>query len=345
MLLNTDYILPAELTGYVREAMADQPANQFQLARWLPNRMVDDLMYRFARGTGGLTEAAEYRAYDAESPIGGRKGIQRVTGELPPISRKIRLGEYDRLRQRRDPNALIRNGLLTDSETMSRQVAARIELARGDALVNGSVTINENGVAATADFGRSGAHSVTAATLWSDTANAKPLEDLLSWQDTYTDTNGVPPGAIVFSRPVLGYVLRNAELRSDAATVAGTPSIITQTVLTALLQAHGLPPFYVVDERVSVVGTSTRVIPATVALLLPEPVDPNDEAGTQLGATMWGTTAESLDPSYQLAEGDEPGLVAGVYSTQDPIALWTKAAGIALPVAANPDLSFKAVVA
>jgi hypothetical protein len=345
MLLNTDYILPAELTGYVREAMADQPPNMFTLARWLPNRTIDDLMYRFAKGTGGLTEAAEYRAYDAESPIGARKGIQRVTGELPPISRKVRLGEYDRLRQRRDPNALIRNGLLGDSETMARQVAARIELARGDALVNGSVTINENGVAATADFGRSGAHSVTAAVLWSTTATATPLTDLLSWQQTYIDTNGVPPGALVMSTQALGYMLRNADLRSDVATLAGTPSIITQTTLNALLQAHGLPPVYVVDERVSVAGTATRVVAANVVLLLPEPGDPNDAAGTQLGATMWGTTAESLDPSYQLAEGDEPGIVAGVYSTQDPIALWTKAAGIALPVAANPDLSLKAVVA
>jgi hypothetical protein len=147
------------------------------------------------------------------------------------------------------------------------------------------------------------------------------------------------------STQALGYMLRNADLRSDVATLAGTPSIITQTTLNALLQAHGLPPVYVVDERVSVAGTATRVVAANVVLLLPEPGDPNDAAGTQLGATMWGTTAESLDPSYQLAEGDEPGIVAGVYSTQDPIALWTKAAGIALPVAANPDLSLKAVVA
>src|SRR5829696_6172389 len=100
MLLIRDYFQPAELTGYARAALADIPANQPTLARWLPYRMIDDLVYRFTRGGEGLTEAATYRSWDTESPIGNRAGMTRVQGELPPISRKLRQDEYTRLRLR-----------------------------------------------------------------------------------------------------------------------------------------------------------------------------------------------------------------------------------------------------
>jgi hypothetical protein len=344
MLLNADYIEPVELTGYVREALADQPQNQFQLARWLPNRPIDDLEYRYTRGGEGLIEAATFRAYDAESPIGSRPGLTRVSGELPPISRKIRLGEYDRLRQRSANANAIRDSLLTDAERMTRAVAARMELARGDALVNGSVTISENGVIATVSFGRASGHAVTAGTSWATIATATPLADMLSWQQTYIDTNGVAPGAMAFRTPVLTYMLRNAEIRTLVGSTLGSPSRVSQAALRGIMDDHGLPPWYIIDTQVNVSGVATPVIPSDVFLYLPAPVDPDDFEGTELGATLWGTTAESLDPRYGLDEGERPGIVAGAYNTEDPIAMWTKAAGIGLPVEANPNLTFKADV-
>ena len=345
MFLNTDFIDPVELTGYVREAQANLPINQFQLAQWLPNRPIDDLDYRFVSGGEGLTEAATFRAYDAESPIGSRPGVTRVSGELPPVSRKIRLGEYDRLRQRGANGDAVREQILTDAERMTRAVSARMELARGDALVNGSVTINENGVVATVTFGRSGSHSVTPVTPWSTVASATPLLDMITWRDVYRDTNGEDPGASLMSTTVLGYLLRNAEIRTLAASTSGTPAIVSQAALTAVMGAHGLPPIYVYDARVKVAGVSTRIIAADKFLFLPAPTGEDNPDGTDLGATLWGTTAESLDPRYGLDEGERPGIVAGAYNTEDPIAVWTKAAGIGLPILANPNLSLMADVA
>lgn len=343
MLLTSDYITPAELTGYVRAALADAPANAFALAQWLPNRSVADLTYRFVRGGGGLVEAATYRAWDAETPIGSRPGAVRVTGELPPVSRKVRLGEYDALRLRGATDA-VTTEVLADAVRMARAVSARLELARGQALVTGKVTIAENGLAAEADYGRTGGHTVAAATSWATTASATVLADLLSWRDTYVATTGVEPGAVVTSRKVLGYMLRNAEMRALVATTAGSPAVASQSSLEAVLAAHGLPPVTVYDARVSVAGTPTRVIAEDKLLLLPAPVDPYDAEGTDLGATVWGITAESLEPGYGIEPGAEPGIVAGAYHDQEPVAVWTKAAGIGLPVLANPDLSFCADV-
>lgn len=335
MFLNTDYIDPAELTGYARAAAADLDINQFTLSRWLPNRLVDDLEYRFARGGDGLADAATFRAYDAESPIGSRPGISRVTGELPPISRKIRLGEYERLRQRKLADA-VGNAIMSDAERMVQSVAARLELARGQALVTGKVTISENGVIAEADFGRAAGHTVTAAASWA-TTTTDIIGDLNTWRDVYVASTGQEPGSFVTSRKVMGYMLRNDAFRQLDATIVGTPSIVTPESVNNILSAHNLPPVITYDAQVRVSGSATRVIADDKFLMLPA------VGSGEMGATLYGTTAESMEPEFGLA-GSEAGIVAGAYSTKDPVAIWTKAAAIAMPILANPDLSFAADV-
>lgn len=336
MLINTDYATPQELSGYARGALADLEQNQFTLSQWLPSVTVDDLVYRFTRGGEGLADAATFRAYDAESTIGKRPGITRVSGELPPVSRKIRLGEYDRLRQR-NLDSGITDALYSDAERMAMAVAARIEVARGQALVTGTVAISENGFIAAVDYGRSGGHTnVAPGVLWSTPATATPIADLLTWVDTYVATNnGLRPGAILMPTAVRSAMLRTAEVRGYAAANGVSPSIVTPAVLAQILSAFDLPQIYLNDTQVNVNGSATRVIAAKNVVMLPAP------GQSQLGGTFWGTTAESLTSDYS---GVGEGIVAGAYDTKDPVAMWTKAAGIALPVLANPNLSFNAVV-
>lgn len=345
MLLHTDLIDPTTLTGYVRADLADLEINRFSLAQFLPNDEIDDLQYRFNTGGEGLAEAATFRAYDAESPIGSRPGVSRVTGELPPISRKTRLGEYDRLRQRRNSDEAVERAVLGDARRLVRGIRARMELARGDALVNGSVTIAENHVTASIDFGRQGNHTTTPSIVWSTVATATVIQDLITWKDRYIETNdGEAPGAIVMSSTVMGYVQRNAEVRTLGASLAGTPAIVGVDTVNAVLASFALPPIYPYDVRVKINGTTTRVIAADKVLLLPAPVGADSPDSTDLGATLWGTTAESLEENYGL-DGEEAGIVAGVYSTEDPVGLWTKAAAIGVPILANPNLSLCADVA
>lgn len=340
MLLTAEYIDPAELTGYVRAALADYQQNRFTLSQFLPNRVVDDLEYRFAAGQQGLADAAQFRSYDTEAPITGRPGIKRVTGELPPISEKIRSGEFDRLRFRQlAEGEQAELGLLSDAARVTRNIAARIELARGQALADGSVTINENGLSATIDFDRPDGAVVNVSTAWDQTLG-DPLSDLQAAVLAYNTMNGVDPGAFVISRRILAILQRNDILRKANGNLVGEPSIISQTALQSLFEAFGLPPFQTYDAQVNVDGSATRVTPDDVAFLLPAPVAPDDFEGTELGGTFWGTTAESLEPNYGIELAEAPGIVAGVYSTEDPVALWTKAAAIAVPVVANPGLAW-----
>src|SRR5688572_30128973 len=98
MALVYDVANPRELQGFAREILNEENRNRFTLSQFLPNDNIDDISYRVPRGNTVDEDAAQVRAWDAESPIGDRQGISRIMGELPPISKKIRLGEEDRLR-------------------------------------------------------------------------------------------------------------------------------------------------------------------------------------------------------------------------------------------------------
>jgi hypothetical protein len=338
MQLIDEFATPAELTGYARAALADRPENAFGLDQWLPNHTVNDLSYRFTRGGGGLTEAATFRAYDASSDVGTRPGGARVSGELPPISRKIPLGEYERIRRRNldTQHAEIRDALLDDGVRQARAIEARMELARGEALFTAGVSLNENNVQAAVDFGRSGSHLVTAATPWSTIATAKAYDDLQAWLDVYNTTNGRLPAYTLMSRTIYNYLRRNAQLLSMAASNGTTPAVLTKDGLSNVLSDFDIPPVVIYDAQVSVAGTPTRVTPVDKICFLPE-------FGDAVGQTLWGVPVEADDPRYGLA-GDAAGIAVGAYKTEDPQTVWTRATAIALPVVAAPDLTFVADV-
>ncbi|WHT21017.1 major capsid protein [Crossiella sp. CA-258035] len=335
----SEYITPAELTGYARAALADRPENQFRLVDRLPHRQVDDLVYRWTVNNGGLAAAASFRAYDAEPKFGKREGIARKTGELPAIAQQYILGEYDSLRLR-SAGEEIRNLLLRDAARIARAIDTRFEFARGQALVEGKVTLAEDGVMAEVDFGRTAAHSVAPATLWTDLTNAKPLSDLQSWRDTYVDTNGQTPGVLQTSTRVVSLMLRNAEIRSHLLPVGSTVSQVKLADLNALLIDFDLPQVEKYDVRaIDVNGASRRIIDDDKLLFLP----PN---GVELGATLWGTTLESQEPEYGIADGEHPGVVVAAFKQkQTPIRVYTMGSAIGIPLLADPNLSFVADVA
>jgi hypothetical protein len=340
--LDTEFIEPTQLTGVIREALADLQVNRFTLSRWLPNVEIDDINFEFTKGGGGLAEASVYRSWDVESKIGRREGIGKVMGELPPISEKIPLNEYDRLRLRKMTQTDVLPFIARDAERIAKNIAARFELARGQALVNAQVPISE--LQQTVSFGRNAAHSVTAAVLWSDHANATPIDDLESWVQTYVDTNGVEPAVILMPRQVLQNMRQCDQVIRQVFPLApaGTAPMVNAEQVSTVLGSMGLPSIEIYDAQVKVDGVSTRVTPANAIVLLPPP---GSGGGiTDLGATLLGTTAESLEPEYALASGEQAGIVAATWKTKDPVRLWTHGAAVGMPILREPDLTFKAQV-
>ncbi|MDV6290322.1 major capsid protein [Streptomyces sp. UP1A-1] len=347
-VLDTEYIEPEELTALVRQSLADRQVNAFTLGRWLPNVTVDDITFEYNKGgTGGLAEASVYRSWDTESRIGRREGVAKVMGELPPISEKIPLNEYDRLRIRNmDDGDPMRRAIARDAFRIATNIAARFELGKGQALANAEFTISENGVQlAPVAFGRKPEHSVTAAVLWSDHANARPLDNLEVWVQVYVDTNGQRPDRMLMPRTVLANLRQCDQVVRQVYPLApaGSAPMVSVDQLNTVLSSLDLPSIELNDAQVSVEGVATRVMPADALVFVPAP-GPTDAASvTDLGGFLLGTTAESLEPEYSGVDG-RAGVVAATWKTKDPVRLWTHAAAVGMPVVREPNLTLKAKV-
>lgn len=341
MTLILDLVDPQELIGFVRGFQLEQERNQFRLAAYLPNDNIDDIEYRITQGQLRMPDAAKVRAWDTESPIGSRQGLKRLFGELPPMSKKIRLGEEERLRKRKletGDGAAIVNAIYDDAAAMALAVLSRVELMRGEVLNTGKVDIDENGVELTVDYGRKGTFTAQAATKW-DQANSDPVADYTTWVQAYVDENGEAPAQSLASTKIVNSLLRNDAMRGYVGRGSYVPGIITVADMQSVFAAFNLPPLVPYDSKVRVDGVQTRVTDEKSIIMVPN-------AGSGLGGTLFGTTAESLvlQEARAIAANEAPGLVATIHAMDDPVATWTKVAGIALPALVNPNLSFNAQV-
>ncbi|TXH24930.1 MAG: major capsid protein E [Mycobacterium sp.] len=337
----TELISPAELTGFSRAAQEDVERRKGTLARWLPNTEVPDVVVRTIVGVDGNGELAQYRSFDAETPIGsGGKGERKVF-ELLPLGLKERVSEYDQLRMRGgDAAALTLGGVEKAALRVVNAVVDRLEIARGQALETGALDIDENGVSQAPSFGRPNDNTVTAAVLWNASSGTpKPIDDLIAWCDYYASVNqGQAPAAIVTSRKAVAALQRSAEIRALVATTAGTPSIVSMDALNAVLAGFGLPPIYIYDRKIR----GQAVVSVNKLFLLPAPVEPN--GSNELGATFYGQTLEASEPEYAIGAAEQAGLVVGAWKTRDPIGVWVHSNAIAMPVLVNPVASMVATV-
>lgn len=337
MALWTDLIDPATLTGYARESLSAYEARKGSLAVFLPNRDVEDIIVRFVAGSAGLVAEAEYRAYDAEPAIGKAPGGKRVVLELPAVGQNIPVSEYAQLRNRGASDDALLRGILSTTERVVQAVSDRVERLRGTVLVTGKATIAELSPDGD-DFGRSASHSVTAASLWSS-PSVDRLTDLQTWYDLYIATNGVAPGALVLSTRVLRALGAGSQFQTQLLNGGARPA--TAGEVSAIIEGAGLPPITTYDRRTA----SGKVIADDRLLFLPEAVEPTAWEDTQLGATFWGQTLTSQDADYAIEDGEQPGIVAGVYKNEKPPMIAEVISdAIALPVLANADLSFVAKV-
>jgi hypothetical protein len=336
-----DFIEPAVLTGFVREVPSPYALilNQF-----LPDRQINDIEAALDQVTR-TNRAAKFRSWDAEVAVGQRDTFQRSRVKIPPVGLKLPIGEYERLMLERirsggDNRDAYIEAIYDDADTLTKSVYNRVELARGDVLVDGKFTLtDENGLTLEADFGIDASNIVSAGTAWTDHTNATILSNLKTWIDHYVDVNGERPGYMLTSNTVINNMLLASELRDLFRTGSNilntSPNLVTPSMLTTVLQAYGYPPIVEYNTKIEVDGTNTRVIPDDKVIFLP--ADAN-----QLGYTAWGITAEALElasgQNPGLAFNQLPGLVGVVMKDGDPVRTWTKVGATSMPIIVNPRL-------
>ncbi len=333
-----DYILPTILTGFVREVPSPYA---LVLNQVLPDRNINDIEAAIDQVTR-TNRAAHFRAWDAETEVGVRDSFQRTKVKLPPLGIKTPIGEQERLMLERirtggDNRDAYVEAIYDDATNNTKTIYNRMELARGDVLVDGKFTLTgEGGLTLEANFGLDSSHIVSAGVAWSDHDDSHILQDLKTWVDLYIDENGEPPGKILTSNTVVNNMLLNDDIRdlfNRGNSLSGGPNLLTPQQLNQVLQAYDYPPIQQYNTKIEVDGTNQRIIPDDKFIFLP--ADPES-----LGFTAWGITVEALELASGQNPGllfDElPGLVGVVMKEGDPVRTWTKVGAVGMPLLTNP---------
>ena len=338
-------VTPDAQTVFIRNVPT--PA-EFSLNDLLPDRYFDRNTVDLAEITS-TNRTARFRAYDGRLHVSERDTGVTKQVKLPPLSSSVSMGELERLQLEftrnagGDPGQVV-NAIYNDSTRLTREIQARMEQARGDVLTDGKFTLaGEGGLFMEADYGVPGGHIVAPGTLWTTTATATIVANESAWVDTYVATNGFAPGGQVVSRRVLNLMLQNAEMRSLAASLSGTPSLVTRTALDNVLATFGLPPIVkVYDTVVDVDGVSTRTIPDDRVIFVPPNI-------ADLGYTAWGVSATALElvnsSEVDFSFFEAAGIVGVVEKVGPPYREFTFVDAVGMPVLQNARLLMVADVA
>lgn len=328
-----DYITPAELTWYAREVPS--PANLL-LERFLPAVQINHIEAEIGEIIR-TNRAAKFRSWDTPVGIGRRDSVETRRMRIPPLGQKLPVTEQDMLalslaRTGGNDRAAMLDEIYNDTDNNVRSIYNRLEIARGDVLMDGKFTLeDEDGLTLEADFGLHADNDVApAGALWSDAANAAPLQDLRAWMKAYAELNGTRPGYMIAGEAVISALEASEEVR-QAVSYGGNilKPFATDAELAGIFSTNRFPAIIPYDTVIDWDGTNKRVIDDNKVIFLP----PNP---ADLGITAFGITAEALalmnSTNPQLTFQQAPGIVAVTTREGDPPKVWTKAGATAMPL-------------
>jgi hypothetical protein len=294
---------------------------------------------------------AQFHGFDTEAQKTFRTPIDTHNIEKGLI--KVKINQSERMR------ALIRTGVredalydyvINDGVRLADQVFTRSKVAKNEMLATGKVTIKENNLDLTVDYGVPDSQLDFELDFNDDAIKDIPsqIQDII---DKATEI-GVTLTGIYTSRNVItkfrqnaaiqkaingnigaGALVRNQQLVDYLADEFGITQIITNDLTYGASATTGL------DGRPKI--TSQRYYPKNkVTFFAANP-------GGRLGTGLWGNPPE-VDAARFYDVSTEPTVSPYVYVMQwmetDPTVLWTKASGLFMPVLFNPNSIFIATV-
>lgn len=332
MPLNTQYIDPVTITGYVRGKI-DNFNTADPLSAFLPNASVNNTAVRFEVTEAGVVPEAEARDWDAQPATGDLPVNKRRTIDLVAFSQRQPLSESDKLVARMaSADSAITNLVLRAANTVALAIYNRARRTRATVLETGHATINQTNFGLDEDFGRAPELTATLGQLLTDPA-ADALQQLSDMAEVYEEkSGGERPKVALVSSKVINAFATNKQFTSVLADGSTRRANLAQ--VNSVLEDNELPTLQRFNEKI---GTS-RLFDESKMIWLPEPVAPDGESA--LGASIWGLTESAFKPEFSALGSEMPGAVAAVY-TADGIAGKTVVDGDAtfLPILKNANLS------
>jgi hypothetical protein len=270
-----------------------------------------------------------------EVPLTDRDPMRKVSGEIADIAQgylvtKEELGAL--MDKGSDPTkrTLAETQLLGKSVTIKQNVDSRIEWMGAQALTEGVLIYNKDGILLSTDFGVPASNKKTAATRWDD-VNPTIIADYEAWVAAYVLLNGVAPEVYLTSTAVINKMLNDMTLRKQITGLSD--KLITIAELNAFLTGRNMPGVEAWDNQVTYRDLNTGV--RTTARLLNPKKGVFLRGGGEIGQQLMGPTIEN-----QM----KPGIFAETIDLKLPTRSVINVVASSFPKISNPDLIFQTTV-
>jgi len=297
---------------------------------------------------------AQFHGFDTEAQKTFRVPIDTHNIEKGLI--KVKMNQSERLREltragvQGDEN--LYEYVMNDGLRLAEQVITRTKVAKNELLATGKVTIKENDLDITVDYGVPAAN--LAKTLDFGAGASKSIPDQLQELMDETTTKGISLTGMVLPRAVLTKLRQNEAIQKAVNGALMTGQLVRNSDLRAYLnEEFGISQVITNDLTYNVPGamnastgipalTAHRYFPANkVSFFAPN-------ASGRIGTGLWGDppevdAARAFDGGVS-ASGESPFVYISQWGETDPAVLWTKASALFMPVLYNPNALYVASV-
>lgn len=293
---------------------------------------------------------AHFHGFDAEANTTFRVPVDTHNVEKGLI--KVKINQSERMRQ------LVLHGVredalydyvLSDGVRLAEQVFTRSKVAKNELLATGKVTINENNLALTVDYGVPTEHTQYALKL----TDAKT--DIPAQIQTIIDSaldKGVVIDRIVTTRQNVNKLRTNKSLQTIIYGSNNTGALIKRSDLDAYLsEEFGINQIITNDLTYGADASEGEDGRPIIQQKYYYPRNKITFIGTPNGQAMLGVGLWGDPPEVTGLASERPSVASGypyVYISQwqekDPAVLWTKASALFMPVLFNPDSLYIATV-
>lgn len=310
--------------------------------RLFPDQKTQNIQAEYLRLAGGasIPVMATVHALDTEAEIGSRPVFDKTHLEKLLIKRKLNQSERLRL--------LVENGVSSgdaivryvfdDMRLMADAVKVRTEVAKMEVLATGKMRINENRLTLNVDYGVPAANTAYELDLGPDADVIGQLQKIV---DAAAD-NGETITEAVTSNKILRKLAANKGIQTMLYGAVGQGTYVPADRLQSLFsQLFGFSTITTNDLRYKVQradGTeeAKRFYPEGSISFL------TTGAAGSFGVGLWGVTPEEAAQGPYTAKSAGQYITLTQWATPDPVAVWTKASGMFIPVLPNPNGLFVA---
>lgn len=294
---------------------------------------------------------AEFHGFDTEAQQTFRVPVDNHYIEKGLIKVKINQSELMRQYTRSGiQNDQMADYILNDGIRLAEQVFTRTKVAKNELMATGKVTIKENGLDLTVDYGVPAAQTAYEFDLTQDEDVASQIQAVI---DDAT-AKGITINGMMTSKQNLTKIRNNKFIQIAINGVNAQGAIVKRAALEDYLESEfGISTIVTNDLTY---GAEAEIDPSTgrptITTKRYYPANKITFFATnpsgRLGTGLWGNPPEvdinGLGARVGAQGAVSPYVFVTQYAEKDPAVIWTKASGLFMPVLYNPNSLFIATV-